>query len=53
MPMLIFLGILFYGTVFCLIGLGIAFWKVRRKDKDKQQNKKRHSTRRSTLIKDH
>ena len=52
MPMLILLGILFYGSVFCVIGLGIAYWRVRKQDQAKQENKKRHSTRRSTLIKD-
>ena len=52
MPMLILLGILFYGTIFCLMGIGYAFWRARVEDNKKQKNKKRHSTRRSTLIKD-
>ncbi len=48
--MLIFLATLFYGAVFCVLGLGWAFWKVRNQDQEKNK-KKRRSTRRSTLIK--
>lgn len=48
--MLIFLGIVFYGGVIFALGLGYTYLKETKKEKIK--NKKRRSTRRSTLIKE-
>ena len=50
MPMLIFLGIVFYGGVIFALGLGYTY--LREVQKEKLKNKKRRSTRRSTLIKE-